>query len=49
VFRLNPRELMWVYMRGGEPCRKCQTIIQMRRQGMEGRSTYYCPHCQGVE
>lgn len=37
---------MWVYSRTGEPCLKCGTEIQMRRQGEQGRSTYWCGGCQ---
>ena len=37
---------MWVYGRSHESCLKCETTIQMRRQGDLGRSTYYCPRCQ---
>lgn len=37
---------MWVYGRSGRPCRKCGTFIKMRRQGLEARSTYWCPQCQ---
>lgn len=36
----------WVYGRSGTPCRRCGTTIRMRRQGLEGRSTYWCPRCQ---
>lgn len=39
----------WVYDRAGKPCRRCETIIAMARQGDLGRSTYYCPTCQHVE
>ncbi|MEM1416122.1 MAG: DNA-formamidopyrimidine glycosylase family protein [Myxococcota bacterium] len=39
---------LWVYGRGGEGCRVCGGRIRMRRQGDEGRSTYFCPTCQGV-
>jgi len=46
-FGLNERERLWVYGRSGEPCRVCGTSIRMRRQGLDGRSTYYCPECQG--
>jgi endonuclease-8 len=35
-----------VYRRSGEPCRRCGTTIRMRRQGVAGRSTYWCPKCQ---
>ena len=39
----------WVYGRSGQRCRKCGASIQMRRQGDTGRSTYFCPSCQGVD
>jgi endonuclease-8 len=35
-----------VYGRAGRPCRRCGTLILMRRQGPMGRSTYWCPRCQ---
>ena len=47
-FGLDTSQRLWVYGRGGEPCRQCGTKIQMRRQGLDGRSTYYCPQCQNV-
>jgi endonuclease-8 len=37
---------LWVYGRAGRPCRRCGTIIQSRRQGEQGRLTYWCPRCQ---
>lgn len=40
------KQRYWVYERSGLPCRKCGTKIQMRRQGIDGRSTYWCPNCQ---
>ena len=40
------RERTWVYGRAGRPCRRCGTAIRMRRQGVERRSTYWCPACQ---
>jgi endonuclease-8 len=40
------RERTWVYGRRGRPCRRCGTPIRMRRQGLEARSTYWCPGCQ---
>lgn len=40
------QQRFWVYERSGLPCRKCGTKIQMRRQGLDGRSTYWCPNCQ---
>lgn len=38
----------WVYERGGQPCRRCRTLIQRADQGEPGkqRSTYWCPTCQ---
>ena len=36
----------WVYGRGGEPCLTCGTLVRVRRQGLAGRTTYYCPQCQ---
>ncbi|MEM6799704.1 MAG: DNA-formamidopyrimidine glycosylase family protein [Planctomycetota bacterium] len=37
---------LWVYGRSGEACLVCGEVIQMRRQGDQGRSTYWCPLCQ---
>lgn len=37
---------LWVYGRKGEPCRRCGTAILMRKQGMEARTTFWCPFCQ---
>jgi formamidopyrimidine-DNA glycosylase len=33
-----------VYMRTGQPCRRCETPI--RRLVVAGRGTHYCPQCQ---
>lgn len=44
--RDGPR--LWVYGRSGEACLHCATPIRVRRQGDAGRSTYFCPQCQGV-
>ena len=33
-----------VYLRTGEPCKKCKTPI--KRILVVGRGTHYCPHCQ---
>jgi endonuclease-8 len=43
-----PDESVWVYGRAGKPCRKCGTSIEMRKTGLEARSTYWCPTCQPV-
>jgi endonuclease VIII len=37
---------LWVYGRRGKPCRKCGTAIDMKKMGLEARSTYWCPRCQ---
>jgi endonuclease-8 len=47
--RLDRRQgehVLSVYEREGKPCYDCGTIIEMRRQGEQNRSTYYCPTCQ---
>jgi len=41
-----PEARLWVYRRGGAPCRKCATPIVREVRGLEGRSTYFCPVCQ---
>ncbi len=38
------RQRLFVYERGGEPCRRCRTPVRHIVQGQ--RSTYYCPNCQ---
>jgi endonuclease VIII len=37
---------LWVYGRQGQECRRCGAIIEMRKQGDQVRSTYWCPECQ---
>jgi endonuclease-8 len=44
--RLDPGARLWVYGRGGAPCRACGTPIERRAQGPDARSTYWCPRCQ---
>ena len=44
--RLNREETLWVYRRAGKPCHRCGTAIQMRKSGLDARSTYWCPTCQ---
>lgn len=39
-------ESLWVYGRKGKPCRKCGTPIEMKKMGLDARSTYWCPRCQ---
>ena len=44
--RADPDARLWVYGRGGKPCRRCGTAIQYRKQGPDARGTYWCPKCQ---
>ena len=46
--RMDHSAKLWVYGRGGEPCRRCATPIAYRKQGIHARGTYWCPRCQGV-
>jgi endonuclease-8 len=43
---LDPNEKLWVYGRGGRPCRRCGTRIESRASGPDARRTYWCPRCQ---
>ena len=40
------RAALSVYSRGGQPCRRCGTAIESRKQGPDARLTYWCPRCQ---
>lgn len=40
---------LWVYGRRGKPCRRCGTLIEMRKLGAGARTTYWCPVCQPLE
>jgi endonuclease-8 len=44
--RSNPSEQLWVYGRGGKPCRQCGTLILSKKTGIDARLTYWCPRCQ---
>jgi endonuclease-8 len=44
--RADPSARLWVYGRGGQPCRRCGTAISRQKQGPYARSTYWCPKCQ---
>jgi endonuclease VIII len=35
-----------VHGRGGWPCPRCGSSVQVRAQGAQGRLTYHCPRCQ---
>jgi formamidopyrimidine-DNA glycosylase len=43
----NFRRQLRVYGRGGEPCRRCRTVIERITVG--GRSTCFCPSCQPLQ
>jgi endonuclease VIII len=47
--RSDPSERLWVYRRRGEPCRACGTAIESRKQGIEARTTFWCPACQPMQ
>jgi endonuclease-8 len=44
--RMDPSAKLWVYGRGGEPCRRCGTPIRFTRDRRDARVTYHCPRCQ---
>ena len=44
--RADPSARLWVYGRGGKPCRRCGTPISRKKQGPNARSTYWCERCQ---
>jgi endonuclease-8 len=44
---LDPDAKLWVYGRGGKPCRRCGAIVQAKKTGVDARLTYWCPECQG--
>jgi endonuclease-8 len=43
--RDNREDRLWVYGRKREPCRKCGTPIESRKQS-DARITFWCPRCQ---
>jgi endonuclease-8 len=43
---LQRRPEMYVYMRAGQPCRRCGTRLRSARQGVDIRYTTWCPTCQ---
>ena len=40
---------LWVYERAGERCLVCGEVIQIRRQGEQGRTTFWCHDCQQAD
>jgi endonuclease-8 len=47
--RAGREENLWVYKRRGEPCRRCGTAIESRKQGLDARTTFWCPNCQPLQ
>ena len=45
---LDPNAKLWVYSRGGKPCRRCGAVISSRKTGLDARLTYWCPQCQST-
>jgi endonuclease-8 len=43
---MDPHAKLFVYGRGGKPCRRCGTPIEARKTGLDARLTYWCPQCQ---
>ncbi len=43
---MDRKERLWVYRRQGQECRRCGAAVMMRKQGVQARSTYWCPRCQ---
>jgi len=43
---MDREERLWVYRRLGQECRRCGASVMMRKQGVQARSTYWCPDCQ---
>ena len=44
--RGRPQESLWVYGRGGKPCRVCGVAIESAKQPQDARVTFWCPVCQ---
>lgn len=42
----RPGRQLWVYGRGGEPCRRCGTRVAYAGQSTADRVSYWCPSCQ---
>jgi endonuclease-8 len=47
--RMDREESLWVYGRRGKPCRQCGAVIESRKQGLDARTTFWCPNCQPLE
>ena len=47
--RTDREENLWVYKRRGKSCRRCGAPIESRKQGLDARTTFWCPNCQPLE
>jgi endonuclease-8 len=47
--RTDNEENLWVYGRQEEPCRRCGTAIESRKQGLDARTSFWCSNCQPFE
>jgi len=47
--RSHPEDSLWVYSRGGKPCRRCGAAIASKKMGVDARATYWCPTCQATD
>ena len=45
----NRDDRLWVYGRQGQECRRCGGVIEMRKQGVQARSTYWCPGVSALD
>ena len=45
---MKRRPSLYVYLRGGQPCARCHTRLRSAPQGVDIRSTAWCPKCQPV-
>lgn len=48
ALELTRRPSLYVYMRPGQPCRRCHTKLLTARQGVDIRFTTWCPKCQPI-
>ncbi len=47
--RSGPEDRLWVYHRRGQPCHRCGTPIESRKQQPGARTTFWCPQCQPMQ
>ena len=46
--RANVADRLWVYARGGQPCRRCGATIERNKHASDARVTFWCPSCQAL-